>query len=430
MKEWAMIDMRLLAWGDVWASPLLYVSFGMVGVLVAQLIGHQRTLHGGRVHPVWSDGWKLLFFAIFSGFIASMVLSLFTFSLDEFTIITLWVITCGCALLRMRYVCLAYSVGLLGIGHVLGNVIAPTSQWPAGIQLFWMKLQDVHMPTLFVLVGIVHVIEALFVVLRGMRWVMPLFLEGPRTKTVGGYAWAILLPLPLFVWTHATEATVPRVAVGGWADAIGGQASALTAMALPVCAGLFVMVKSGVQRARAKQAMRTLLMYACIIGGAGAGLLFIEQETPHTVSAFGQAIMLFFSLYCIGGHEWIVYRLGSLKWTQLTQDARGMRVLAVMHRSVAERLGITSGEIVAKMNGMRVRNMTDLLIARQKNPTFVKLEVIDERGENRFVQQAVYEEDAALLGIVYAPTDEITHVVRPRMGGLFGLLQRERLPRK
>jgi hypothetical protein len=428
MKEWAMIDMRLLAWGDVWASPMLYVAFGMVGVLVSQLIGHQRTLHGGRVHPVWSDGWKLLFFAIFSGFLASMVLSLFVFSLDEFTVITLWVITCGCALLRMRYVCLAYSVGLLGIGHVFGNVIAPTSQWPAGIQLFWMKLQDVHMPTLFLLVGIVHVIEALFVVLRGTRWAMPLFLEGPRTKTVGGYAWAILLPLPLFVWTHAAESIIPRVAVGGWAEAIGEQGSSLTAMALPVCAGLFVMVKSGVQRVWAKKAMRTLLVFACIIGGAG--FLLMEQETAHTASWVEPAMVMLFSLYCIGGHEWIVYRLGSIKWTQLTQDARGMRVLTVMHQSVAERLGITSGEIIAKMNGMRVRNMTDLLIARQKNPTFVKLEVIDERGENRFVQQAVYEEDAALLGIVYAPTDEITHVVRPQIGGLFGFLQRERLPRK
>lgn len=80
---------------------------------------------------------------------------------------------------------------------------------------------------------------------------------------------------------------------------------------------------------------------------------------------------------------------------------QGVRVLALIPNSPADRLGIEVGECVLKVNGAFVTDADEFYIALQNSGAFFKLEVLDYVGEKRFVTSAFYEEDHYELGILF-----------------------------
>jgi predicted metalloprotease with PDZ domain len=107
-------------------------------------------------------------------------------------------------------------------------------------------------------------------------------------------------------------------------------------------------------------------------------------------------------------------------------------VLGVIPGSPAEALGITAGQTIVRVNGVRVAVKEDLHRALRQNPAYVKLELADENGEIRFMQRALYAGEHHQLGIILAPDEDVSYIVeraeRPLAGyvwmKLAGLLRR------
>ncbi|NGP45357.1 PDZ domain-containing protein [Bacillaceae bacterium SIJ1] len=81
----------------------------------------------------------------------------------------------------------------------------------------------------------------------------------------------------------------------------------------------------------------------------------------------------------------------------------GVVVLAILPNSPAAAMGIKTGELIQKVNGLSVGNAQELYDALQVNRTFTKIQVLDGRGEPRFVQKSFYETDHHALGLVLLP---------------------------
>lgn len=61
---------------------------------------------------------------------------------------------------------------------------------------------------------------------------------------------------------------------------------------------------------------------------------------------------------------------------------------------------LIAGEKITEVNGIAVRNRTELYEALNKNRAFCKLKVVDLQGEPRFEQTALYENESFELGLL------------------------------
>ncbi|WP_256200749.1 PDZ domain-containing protein [Virgibacillus halodenitrificans] len=127
------------------------------------------------------------------------------------------------------------------------------------------------------------------------------------------------------------------------------------------------------------------------------------------VLAVGSVFQSWFTLAAVVlsilGRELINYRFRTadrLSPSFFQRSKAGLKVLAIIPETPAERLEILPGEVITKVNGFRVSGIEEFYYSLQKSGAFFKLEIIDFNGENRFVQGALYEGDHHELGVVFA----------------------------
>ena len=107
-------------------------------------------------------------------------------------------------LFHIRYLCFAYSIGLLGI---IQFVLGWFPNWrPEGwISHVITTIVGLDIPASLALSAVLHFAEALLVKIQGSGFATPLFLEGKRGKLVGGYHMQSFWPLPLFLLVPAVS---------------------------------------------------------------------------------------------------------------------------------------------------------------------------------------------------------------------------------
>lgn len=131
------------------------------------------------------------------------------------------------------------------------------------------------------------------------------------------------------------------------------------------------------------------------------------------VSMYLPYVSIIAIIVAIIGKEWIMYRH---KRADKNQQAiyvplnQGVRVLATIPHSPADRLGIEIGETITKVNGHPIHTAAQFYESLQNSGAFFKLDVIDHQGEVRFIHSALYEEDHHELGIVFVnqPSESIS----------------------
>lgn len=78
----------------------------------------------------------------------------------------------------------------------------------------------------------------------------------------------------------------------------------------------------------------------------------------------------------------------------------GVLILGILPQSPAEQMGLLPGEVVTKVNGIKVYDSTSFYAAVSSNRAQCKLEVLNVEGQVRFAQRSLYEGDHHELGIL------------------------------
>jgi hypothetical protein len=79
----------------------------------------------------------------------------------------------------------------------------------------------------------------------------------------------------------------------------------------------------------------------------------------------------------------------------------GLMIIGIIPQSPASKMGLQAGEIITKANGVKIQDEKTFYEALQKNRAHCKLDVLDTKGEIRFVQRALYEGDHYELGVLF-----------------------------
>ncbi|NLP45759.1 MAG: PDZ domain-containing protein [Epulopiscium sp.] len=274
------------------------------------------------------------------------------------------------ALFNVRYLCFSYATAILGI---LGFLFQ-------GQEILGYTLPDlqVDISGLIALVAIMHLMEATLIFFSGSQDFIPVIIK-QKGKLAVGFSMQKYWPIPLsLLIVFAGSPTGEGILMPTWwpimKDSLALDPKMIIYSLLPLTAALGygdIAVSIPPER-KARQSAIGLFIYS--------GLLLIIAVFSNQymwLQLFGIFLMPFF-------HEWIVkiYRSKELNTDPLYPiPKKGVRILDLISEGPGEKMGMHSGDIICKVNGIDVIHFQQLQAILKQYYTFLWIELI--RGETQ-----------------------------------------------
>ncbi|WP_445323485.1 PDZ domain-containing protein [Paenibacillus sp. FSL R7-0179] len=399
----------LTSWGTavlhLLMQPYYYIAILFIALYYRRQVVLERKLIHVKLHSWGPETWRTVWTGGLMGLVVSLAAVALGVSVTYTAVACIWVVSLILMLFRVRYLCFAYAIGVLGIVQFVLSFFPETLQsGVAGTVAGAVREMDI--PALLALAALLHVAEALLARWQGPRLATPLFLAGKRGKVVGGYQLQAFWPLPLFVLIPAGSG------IGDlpWHPLLGGG---LGLVSLPVIIGFSEMTQGMLPGRKAARTFGRLLVYSAVLLGLS---LLADLWSPLTVVAALAAILL---------HEGLSW-YSALEERSLSpvfvHPPAGRKVLAVLQGSPAQELGILPGEILLKVNGVLLTSAAQLHEALRMNPAFCKLEVQNREGESKYLQRAIYAGDHHQLGIILVPDPDGGITAETKPSSIFSII--------
>jgi hypothetical protein len=357
---------------SLWTDPLWMIALTLPIMYTVYTNLLERKYFGHIVEAPIPAILRTFAYGIAIGLVMSLALSAVTFSIDRTELLLIWTVTGFFALFRRRFTCIAYAVGSLSLLHLALPYMEPT-MIPSGMDSIMDRISHFSVLPWLLIVAITHLIEWMFIRLEGSVSHTPVQLDHISGHRVPGYLLAK-------TWPIAFIALTPN----GW-------------LPLPIVIGFASKTCSKPLKQKKRLVSTFTLFYAlCLFI-----LIFVAMYVPQ------QEWLWLAAAFALVGHE--VLYLGSdflerRRTPLFVSNEKGLRVLAVLPQTPAALLGIKTGDIIYRLNGMRIKTPDDLEKAVALS-SFCKLEVIDEQQDSHYLQRAIYEKDPKHLGIVASPVE-------------------------
>ncbi|PJY99609.1 cell division protein [Bacillus vallismortis] len=361
-----------------WFFIMISLAFGYV-----RIKRERRTFHT-KIADIYDDLTFTYTKGLIPGLLLSVVLGVLGISIPLGVLAIIAVITAAAALtLRANWMSAAYIVSvsmLIGFGLQINQAEPFLERFPQGFAVVW--------PAMAVFLGLMVIIEGVVAYRSAHVRTSPALVVSSRGLPIGqqlaNRIW--LLPLFLLVPGNGLESHL------SWWPVFTVPGGSFHFLWIPY----FVGFGQRVQGSLPETSIRITAKRICILGLA--------------VTALGAASLLWTPL---AGAAVITALLGRvfLSIKQRVNDNaapfyfskrdQGLMVLGIIPNTPAEDLELKIGEIITKVNGILVKNVSDFYEALQHNRAYVKLEIIGLNGEIRFDQRASYEGEHHELGILF-----------------------------
>jgi hypothetical protein len=392
-------------------NPFYYIAILYIVLQYRKQIQFERKLFHTRLHSLLNETWRTLLWGLVGGFAISFVMLFIGVTLGREVIALVWLVTLVMILARVRFLCLAYSAGVIGIAHVVADWIPYTSNL-AGISWLLKQIANADIPSLLMFVAVLHLLEGILIGWQGARMATPLFLEGKRGKIIGGFQLQSFWPVPMFVLVPLQGASTEAIP---WGTLLGAEfSSGWSLLAFPAMIGFMELTTSKLPRDQTRASSSRLILYGV--------LMFVLAAAAH----YWSPLILVAAILSIALHEALVWYSSWYESKQkplYVHSPRGLTVLSVIPGSPAAEMGIQTGEIIHKVNGQKINKKADLHAAMQLNAAFCKLEIVNLQGEIKFLQRALYSGEHHQLGIILAPDQEAMYVMEGKPMHLFTYLR-------
>lgn len=275
----------LTSWGTavlhLLIQPYYYIAILFIALYYRRQVALERKLIHVKLHSWGPETWRTVWTGGLMGLVVSLAAVALGVSVTYMAVACIWVVSLILMLFRVRYLCFAYAIGVLGIVQFVLSFFPGTLQSGAAGTVAG-AVREMDIPALLVLAALLHVAEALLARWQGPRLATPLFLAGKRGKVVGGYQLQAFWPLPLFVLIPAGTG----IGELPWHPLLGGG---LGLVSLPVIIGFSEMTQGMLPGRKAARTFGRLLIYSAVLLGLS---LLADLWSPLTVVAALAAILL------------------------------------------------------------------------------------------------------------------------------------------
>lgn len=282
-------------------------------------------------------------FGILGGVIGSFVLVFVGVSVLEVGIQYLWVLAILFMLIDQRFMCFAYAGGM------------------ASIVNYFFGYPNISIPQVMALVAVLHLVEALLILLSGHLGAVPIYAKSKDGRLVGGFNLQKFWPLPIVamvaVIVPETNIFSDVIKMPEWWPLIKSNLPAdndnLLYMMVPVIAGLGYgdITLTTHPREKSRYSAFFLAVFSIIL----LGLAVLAANYPR--------LAILAALFGPLGHELVIfigrYREFSRE-PKFVSPPQGIMILDVLTSSPLSSAGIGPGDIILSINGMEVNNSNDL----------------------------------------------------------------------
>ncbi len=359
-----------LGYRHLWLAPVVYVAAGLLVLLQYWRASRLEKASFGLHITAPVHAWLVSMGAgIVAGAVATVILYALHVRVTGYEAAALWIIMAVLWLIDVRFSCIAYAAPLL----ILGGAVVRAMAHPALIPGFLAPLGSIHASSLLILCGVAQLAEGVLTYLLGARDPTPLFVQSRRGQVVGAYAMQKFWPLPLLVPT-VSGMIVP----------------------FPLLIGFGKLATGSIPKLSVRAASPALVIQGLVVAAAG----FVLRN--HPVALVAAAVLTFLSHAAI--YAYFQY-VETAAMPLFARSQRGVRILATLPASPAEKMALKPAETIIRIGGMNVNSSYDIHFAIDQNPAYAKLEVMDLRGESRFEGTPLYTDDPHQLGVVVVPDE-------------------------
>lgn len=404
-------------WRALWTlllNPLLYLGVALQVWEHLRWDAVQRRQFGVRLPSLWRTVPARWLAGVIGGAACTIVLMLLgvTVPLGEGVIITV-VALIATAVRPGGMAATAVIPGVILLATV-ARWLVPASGWHA---VPWLGgLRTWHTSGWLCVAALAAAAEAILLQCFANRPAHPLAVRSRRGKPVGALLAQRSFVLPVAFWSPAAAGLALHAPhpIAAWHWPWFADAGLFLTAALPLWVGAsYAAIVEGPPAAQgpiAQAAWWTALV-------AAAGAVAARWWTP-LAGVIAAVLLLAIRAF---GYRWQRRR----QWQReplYVPHPGGVRVLATVPGALADKLGLRAGEVIVQANQTAVHTAYDLHFALDQNPAYVRMHVLDVRGELRIVGGAVYAGERHQLGLVPVPEGR-EPMVQAGSAGLFASLR-------
>ncbi|MGI6574664.1 MAG: PDZ domain-containing protein [bacterium] len=409
MFPWVEITIMILKlMPQVIINPLFWLVIMIIHSQYKRLHRMEKEMFGVNFSSLRKQVWRSVLYGLVGGIAGSYILTLVGVSLSGAGINYVWPVAIALMLISPRLMCFAYAGGLVSLFSLV------------------FGFPEIEIPQLMALVAVLHMIESILIWLTGHKDPTPVIIKKPSGELVGGFNLHKFWPIPVVVMltllVEEPETITGLLQMPQWWPVIKPQEipadghELIYSMFLVVAAlGYSDVALTCYPQEKARKSAILLGLYSIVLLFAAIGASFFP---PLLV---GTALLAPF------GHELVVHFGGrkELRGTPIfVAPEQGVMVLTTVPGSIAQKLGITTGDVILEVGGKVVRDPLDL--AGQWEQGASTKEMVSLRRTGDSWQRHFYSlpEPKDKLGIIPVPAGDTPYMEIKTQGALQRWLQK------
>lgn len=341
--------------------PIFWIVLFLVFMQYRRLAATEEKLFGRALGGVGKQILISVALGTLGGFAASAILIFLGLSLEQIGLYFIWPVALLLLLFNPRYLCFSYAGGIVALAVLVGQYIL-LPLFPALENNFiFDSLLMIHIPALLVLIGLLHLVEALLIYVGGHKGSSPIYLKRSGGEVVGAFTLQRFWPIPLvaLLVTIVAQSEIVGVSMPDWwpileSNLQPGKNQSLQYMVIPIAAGLGYadMALSSTPRERTAFSAKWLAAYSIILLLIAVGSEFISWLVLPGV------------LFAPIGHELLILygkRQEESKSPRYRMPVEGVPIMKVLPNSPAAEAGLLDDDLVLKVNGNPVDDNREMI---------------------------------------------------------------------
>ena len=341
--------------------PIFWIVLFLVFLQYRRMAATEEKLYGRVINPIGRQMLSAVTLGFAGGFAASIVLVLLGLSLEQIGLYFIWPVALLLLLINPRYLCFSYAGGLIAVLALLvKHVLLPLAPGLAGFSVMAYLLK-IHIPSLLVLIALLHLVEAFLIYIGGHLGASPVYLKLDDGRVTGAFSLQRFWPLPLvaLLVVVVAQSEIAGVDMPQWWPLLKSvtqpaEGQSLQYMAIPVAAGLGYSDLAYAVNPREKSVFsaRGLAFYSIILLAVALAAEYVPMLVLPGV------------VFAPLGHELLILygkRQDAKKEPCYLAGEEGVRLLMVIDGSPAEEAGLKTGDLLTKVNSEPVKSAEELL---------------------------------------------------------------------
>lgn len=358
--------------------PIFWIVLFLVYLQYKRQVAIEEKLYGRVINGVGRQMLLSVGLGALGGLFASAALIFLGLSLEQIGLYFIWPVALLLLLINPRYLCFAYAGGIVAVMVLFARHIFEPLFPAIGENIVIESLLQIHIPALLVLIGLLHLIEALLIYVGGHWGTSPIYIKKRGGDVVGAFTLQRFWPLPLvaLLVTVVAQTDIVGVSMPDWWPILQstlqpGDAQSLQYMIIPVAAGLGYadIAMSSTPRERTVFSARWLAVYSIILLIIAVGSEFMPLLVFPGV------------LFAPLGHELLIL-FGKKKEDSRPPRFRmpelGVPIMMVLPGTAADEAGLKDNDLILKVNGNEVADNRDLVHEIEGSYFMVLLEGVRE----------------------------------------------------